>query len=288
MLGVLFSKSVENLRCALPPRQAIAAISRYQSFATATFDLKHFQPSESPIDTSHITAKALDGVPIQSFRIFTNFLSDTEQLKLLKGSLKRLDEIRGVSRTAKQRRRALARQTGDHASLTTGSEPRMLPDCFLPEDCYEFSEAHFDDVIHDYRESHVSNWPDDLQQILSKVLTLIPPGNLDLSSVQSHVLHLAPSGVILPHIDNLEASGGTILGVSLGATRIMRLQHKDNVDGTEWVDVLLESGSVYVQTENVRYDFKHSIQTSGIFRGKMLVPGHRLSIMMRDLYESRL
>lgn len=43
---------------------------------------------------------------------------------------------------------------------------------------------------------------------------------------------------------------GTILGVSLGASRVMRLETAAGEDETEgeFIDVLLESGSVYVQT----------------------------------------
>lgn len=60
-----------------------------------------------------------------------------------------------------------------------------------------------------------------------------------------HALHLAPTGRIDPHVDNLDASGSVILGVSLGADRILRLQSEnDKRDGWE---VFLKSGSVYVQ-----------------------------------------
>jgi alkylated DNA repair protein alkB family protein 7 len=59
-------------------------------------------------------------------------------------------------------------------------------------------------------------------------------------------LHLSAEGEILPHIDNVEASGPHILGVSLGATRIMQMDDKEA--GAELgLDVLLPSGTVYVQ-----------------------------------------
>lgn len=44
-------------------------------------------------------------------------------------------------------------------------------------------------------------------------------------------------------MDNVEASGQTIVGASLGAARILRLE---NDKGEGW-DVLLPSGSVYMQ-----------------------------------------
>jgi alkylated DNA repair protein alkB family protein 7 len=62
----------------------------------------------------------------------------------------------------------------------------------------------------------------------------------------AHALHLSPQGYILPHVDNVEASGSVIIGVSLGAERIMKLERGDG-DAVEGWEVLLKSGSVYVQ-----------------------------------------
>jgi alkylated DNA repair protein alkB family protein 7 len=63
--------------------------------------------------------------------------------------------------------------------------------------------------------------------------------------LQTHLLHLASDGEILPHIDNLEASGSWILGVTLGGTRMLRLHHPDTAEGV--VDVSLPPGSLYIQ-----------------------------------------
>lgn len=64
----------------------------------------------------------------------------------------------------------------------------------------------------------------------------------------THALHLSPTGRIDPHVDNVDASGSVIIGVSLGAERILRLERKgaENESGAGW-EVLLKSGSVYVQ-----------------------------------------
>jgi len=64
-------------------------------------------------------------------------------------------------------------------------------------------------------------------------------------AIQTHLLHLASHGEILPHVDNVFASGSWILGVSLGAARILRMEHVE--DENDCFDVLLPSGSVYVQ-----------------------------------------
>lgn len=68
-------------------------------------------------------------------------------------------------------------------------------------------QGHYDGVIRNYRESHVSSWQEIAHPILGKLLALMP-GNPTLGSVQTHALHLASSGEILPHVDNVEASGG--------------------------------------------------------------------------------
>jgi alkylated DNA repair protein alkB family protein 7 len=64
----------------------------------------------------------------------------------------------------------------------------------------------------------------------------------------THALHLSPTGRIDPHVDNVDASGSVIIGVSLGAERILRLERKgaENEGRAGW-EVLLNSGSVYVQ-----------------------------------------
>jgi len=67
----------------------------------------------------------------------------------------------------------------------------------------------------------------------------------------THALHLSPDGKIDPHVDNVDASGSVIVGVSLGGERILRLEQDDadrkEKGGSVGWEVLLPSGSVYVQ-----------------------------------------
>lgn len=64
----------------------------------------------------------------------------------------------------------------------------------------------------------------------------------------THALHLSPTGKIDPHVDNVDASGSVIIGVSLGAERVLRLERKEaESEGGDGWEVLLKSGSVYVQ-----------------------------------------
>ncbi|RXK42544.1 hypothetical protein M231_00098 [Tremella mesenterica] len=146
------------------------------------------------------------------------------------------------SRRRKGRARAIAHE--EHPDGLEG-----LQDLFTGE--YGFETGHYDSVIHDYRETLMSSLPQSVSPGLSSSLTrlyaLVAPSasqsSLPPAGTLTHLLHLAPSGQILPHVDNLEASGRLILGLSLGAERILRLQ-KGLEEG--W-DVRLPSGSVYVQ-----------------------------------------
>lgn len=121
-------------------------------------------------------------------------------------------------------------------------------------------KGHYDGVIRNYREMHVSSWPEEYPELptLLKRLESVHPDE----PTQTHVLHLASDGEILvsetsfeskpmeltrfkPHIDNLEASGSWILGVSLGSSRVLRIESVD--EPTDAHEVKLPSGSVYIQ-----------------------------------------
>ena len=69
-------------------------------------------------------------------------------------------------------------------------------------------------MIRRYRECHASSWNEEPAEILSSLLPLMPgSGNgqiAPLSTYQTHLLHLASDGEILPHVDNLQASGGKL------------------------------------------------------------------------------
>jgi alkylated DNA repair protein alkB family protein 7 len=140
-------------------------------------------------------------------------------------------------------------------------------------------EGHYDGVIRHFREMHVTSWPESdvpgLPPLIERLQKLCPTPD-----TQTHILHLASNGEILPHVDNLQASGNWILGVSLGAERIMRMESTDGSDDS--FDVLLPSGSVYLQRDTVRFHYRHSILKEGSFLGREIKCGPRLSIMIRD------
>ena len=122
-------------------------------------------------------------------------------------------------------------------------------------------------MISGYRETTLSAWPEspyygthDLQHILDKLYSLLPvherASGADApplgcpSHLLSHILHLSANGYILPHVDNVEASAGTIAGISLGVERELVLQRNseaDTVSRRQEIRLRLPPGSAYVQ-----------------------------------------
>ncbi|BGP28233.1 hypothetical protein JCM10295v2_007220 [Rhodotorula toruloides] len=142
----------------------------------------------------------------------------------------------------------------------------------MADEAYVWEEGHFDGVIKQYREMLVREgmWEKvadgdeqaGLAEALEKVYSLLPPPPQSLSqstpSLSSlsppqhlimHVLHLSSRGAIYPHVDNLEAFGRTIIGISLGGPRVMRFKQvsepQDGIvkDGPSDFEVLLEPGT---------------------------------------------
>jgi alkylated DNA repair protein alkB family protein 7 len=222
----------------------------------------------------------------EDFLYFPRLLSDTDQHTLLNAALERLDHIGSgsgsgsglgshSSRRRRQKRLHALRSTSTDTSLSRNLGP------FLPDEYYDFeqvsrsavpyrphlvslsslrhyptpshstSQGHFDQVIVKFRETRITQeqWPDkeNVLPILSQITSLLPPVPL-----QTHILHLATEGHILPHVDNVQASGSFILGVSLGAPRILRLEKVDpnpsqHANDIRVCDLLLEPGSLYIQ-----------------------------------------
>ncbi|OAX38907.1 hypothetical protein K503DRAFT_690714 [Rhizopogon vinicolor AM-OR11-026] len=204
----------------------------------------------------------------EGFKLFPEFLSLTEQRTLLSAALSKLDSTE--TKQARKRRRDFV---ANHPR-----ESRAIEDVFLPDAYYNFEEGHYDGVIRHYREMHLSSWPEDQNPGLSLILTRLQ-GLYPTSNVQTHLLHLSSRGEILGHVDNIEASGTWILGVSLGAARVLRMESTN--DPEDSFEVLLQSGCVYIQRDSVRYDYNHSILRGGRFRGGEIKGGQRVSMMVR-------
>ncbi|KAL1944618.1 hypothetical protein VTO73DRAFT_3048 [Trametes versicolor] len=214
--------------------------------------------------SSHLFTRQLSGAPLpRDFAFYADFFTVQEQSTLLRAALRKLDSMEG-SRFRRRRREFLRTPP-----ITTTQDPVQA--LFLPDELYDFQEGHFDGVIKYYREMHVTSWPEDMPELppLLERLRAVHPNE----DTQTHILHLASSGEIMPHVDNLEASGSWILGVSLGDERILRLENPSSPE--ERYELPLPSGSVYLQRDSIRYNYQHSILGKPDGR-------QRLSLMIRD------
>ncbi|KII88669.1 hypothetical protein PLICRDRAFT_41874 [Plicaturopsis crispa FD-325 SS-3] len=220
--------------------------------------------------SNFIDFKTNAAIAPRDYALYPDFFSVPEQTLLLSAALQKLNS----AESARFRKR---RRTFESAIKHDPSSSSMQS-LFLPDEFYEFQQGHYDGVIHNYREMHVSSWPDipELPPLLARLRQLHP----DVDT-QTHLLHLASDGEILPHVDNVEASGTWILGVSLGAERVMRIESVE--ESGESFDILLPSGSVYLQKDSVRFQYKHSIWKKASFKGRHIEGGQRVSIMVRDL-----
>ncbi|KAF7295335.1 2OG-FeII-Oxy-2 domain-containing protein [Mycena indigotica] len=234
-----------------------------KTLSTAFTRLPNLKLAHARCNTRDFSTTLLPAELRKHLTFYPNFFSGTEQRVLLEAALHKLDGME--SGNHRRKRKALLRGTTPR-SFPTASNP--LQDLFLPDNYYEFQQGHYDGVIKNYREMHVSSWPDvfpALPPALERLHSLMPS-----QDTQTHILHLASDGEIQPHVDNISASGSWILGCSLGAERVLRLEN----DHGDIFSVPLPSGSVYIQRDDLRFNFKHSILLGE--------GGQRLSIMIRD------
>ncbi|GAA6001991.1 uncharacterized protein JCM10292_001786 [Rhodotorula paludigena] len=255
--------------------------------------------------------------PHPALSVLPAYLSPAEQSLLLRHSLALLDQPARTSAAGRKRRREWLTQ---HQRHNPPWDP-AAPPFFMGDDAYAWEEGHFDGVIRRYREMLVRDgmWHDvappagggersALDAVLDKVYALLPaPPTATTTAAATppprapasppphlimHLLHLASTGSIAPHVDNLDAFGRTIVGVSLGGARVMRFERvsagagkgerEGEGDGPDRFDVLLEPGSAYIQAEHLRTHYTHAVLERAEWDGRQVGGTQRLSIMLRD------
>ncbi|ODN01663.1 Alpha-ketoglutarate-dependent dioxygenase alkB 7, mitochondrial [Orchesella cincta] len=145
-----------------------------------------------------------------------------------------------------------------------------------------YETSHWDDAIHHYRETERAKWNHKNTEIINRIRSLcFPPGVPQLRFV--HILDLAKTGVIKPHIDSVRFCGNTIAGLSLLSDSIMRLRH--DVQKDFYCDVLLPRFSLYVMSRDfVRYEFTHEIlgEKDSKFKDRVICRDRRISVICRN------
>ncbi|TPX38175.1 hypothetical protein SmJEL517_g00181 [Synchytrium microbalum] len=160
----------------------------------------------------------------------------------------------------------------------------------------DYSNRHFDGVIHQYRECSVSSWSlptpqndghDETRGILARARHHFPHiTNWDIP----HVLDLKAGGesYIRAHVDNIQASGKIVAGICLMSPATVIFRHKDNPE--QFFKCLLNPRCLYAQEGDLRYLFTHEIPEGKIvdktddsyLEGAPQRLGQRISIMLRD------
>ncbi|GAA5931994.1 uncharacterized protein JCM15063_001095 [Sporobolomyces koalae] len=246
--------------------------------------------------------------PHPALTILPSFLSTSEQSLLLTHSLRLLDSPSRTTSAGRKKRKHW---------LKLNPQYDIDRDGFMHDQAYDFEQGHFDGVIRNYREmlvrdAHFDKTVTDestrvnLERALAKVYSLLPPPPPPLSGTSPasgtrrsaldppphlimHVLHLASNGRIFPHVDNLEAFGRTIVGISLGGgARIMKFNQVSEPQelafaaGPREFEVYVPSGSAYIQQEPLRTHYTHEVFDVAEWQGETVGGSQRLSIMLRD------
>ncbi|GAA5909553.1 hypothetical protein JCM6882_003453 [Rhodosporidiobolus microsporus] len=240
--------------------------------------------------------------PHPALSLIPSFLTLPEQSLLLRHSLRLLDSPSRATAAGRKRRREWVK-----------ANPSWTPDeGFMADEAYAWEEAHFDGVISKYREMLVRGgaWGEageqgELADVLAKVYSLLPPPSSSSPSSTSpssftssasppshlimHLLHLSSRGAIYPHVDNLEAFGRQIVGISLGGERVLRFKQvsepgegEPKNEGPSVFEVLVGPGSAYIHGEPLRTHYTHEVLETADWEGRKVGGSQRLSIMLRD------
>lgn len=144
-----------------------------------------------------------------------------------------------------------------------------------------YEHDHWDDAIHGFRETERSKWGKASSKILARLQEFAFP-NQEEKLALMHILDLAKTGVIKPHVDSIRFCGNTICGLCLLSDAVMRLV--DVEDKTQIVDIMLWRRSLYLMRDASRYNYTHEVlgEKESYF-GSLPVPrGRRISIMCRN------
>ncbi|XP_064105353.1 uncharacterized protein LOC135214864 [Macrobrachium nipponense] len=144
---------------------------------------------------------------------------------------------------------------------------------------YEFD--HWDDAIHGFREIERGRWGKSASPIISRMKKYAFPEEQDLIA-QVHILDLAKTGVIKPHVDSVRFCGNIISGVCLLSDAVMRLVHVNNKD--QVIDVMLPRRALYIMRDGSRYNYTHEIleENKSFFGSIAVLRDRRVSVICRN------
>ncbi|XP_048145763.1 alpha-ketoglutarate-dependent dioxygenase alkB homolog 7, mitochondrial [Corvus hawaiiensis] len=143
-----------------------------------------------------------------------------------------------------------------------------------------YQNDHWDRAITGYRETERGLRGGAGRALLLRVTPAFPPRRPPRPS--AHVLDLLPGGRVGPHVDSVKFCGCTIAGVSLLSPSVLRLRSLQ--DPQDWLELLLEPGSLYVLRAAARYEFTHEIlpDEESFFGGLRVPRGRRVALIFRN------
>lgn len=144
-----------------------------------------------------------------------------------------------------------------------------------------YEQSHWDDAIHNYRETEKSKWNEKNIKIIDRIRK--KAFSKEISHIPLiHILDLASEGWIKPHVDSIKFCGEIIAGLSLLTDSIMRLKMVDNE--SLYKDFLLSRRSLYIMSGIARYNYTHEIlkNKESFFEGQYILKDRRISIICRS------
>lgn len=165
--------------------------------------------------------------------------------------------------------------------LNVEQEEKLAQECdqIINRRPRRYESSHWDSVILNFKEVEYpyGKYSEPTREILLSAQTQIEE-NLGQSIAFlpfTHIIDLAPSGVINAHIDSVKFSGPTIVGINLSVPIQMTLIHEKGRDFGHY-QLNLPPRSMYVLRDTFRYSYTHAIDIDCDPKRR------RLSIILRD------
>ncbi|KAM3957853.1 alpha-ketoglutarate-dependent dioxygenase alkB homolog 7, mitochondrial [Aphomia sociella] len=152
---------------------------------------------------------------------------------------------------------------------------------YLKKMRYEFD--HWDNAIEGFRETERSQWSAENARVFSRVRGVaFSCASAGEPLPHVHVLDLAATGHIRPHVDAVRFCGEVIAGISLLSSAVMRLQHEQRPQLR--LDALLPRRSLYIMRGSARREFSHAVLAPAAcgWRGQRVARGRRLALITRS------
>jgi len=145
-----------------------------------------------------------------------------------------------------------------------------------------YEANHWDDAIHDYRETEKPNWNDKNSLVIERLKRVAFGHGSTTPLSHVHVLDVSEKGYIKPHIDAVRFCGNTVAGISLLTDSVMRFVHESQP--SRRASLLLPRRSLYVMRDEARFRYTHEILRSeeSTFGGQQIPKGRRISIICRN------